>query len=352
MLVGEEENLEQVGVTGTQSGILSGRFLDQNNSPITNHPIQLFYDYSTSVLKTSITDANGNFKFDSLFPGTYAIEIDHLGKKQRVPKLIVDAGEHNKVELITGKATTYQRYNSYNQPVSNFTALSNNNKAGLVNPNNPGTFFDGKTMVQATPMPHYKIDTGMPFTFEAKIKADTFQLTYPAIFSSRDEEGFLKSTLIFLWDTKGVPVINVGPGGNICVHEKGEGSDEFTNYYTTSPNLVDGKWHHIVITRDTVNLTLYVDQKSVCNAKTARSLDLDNAISIGGDRASRYNTYFHGYIKDLRIWTSFAKDIDEFTTRNINGNEPDLLGFWPLDSSLTNPLIDYSLNQNHGFWSE
>ena len=351
MLVGEEENLEQVGVTGVQSGILSGLFIDQDKSPIVNHQVNLFYDYSTTVLKPTVTDANGKFKFDSLFPGTYAIEVDHLGKKQRVPKLIVDAGEHNKVELIAGKATTYQRYNNYNQPIPNFTALKNN--SGLVSADNQGTFFDGQSMIYIPTQNHYNVKEYEPYTFESKIKPDTTQLTFPTILSSREEEDYLGATLIFLFDKAGVPALGLG-NQNLCVYTLEEApiipSDSLG--FTTSPNLRDNQWHHIVMTRDSNNWKLYVDNVLVCEDKVNVALDLSASITIGGDRASRYNTYFHGYIKDLKIWTSYTDNIEEFSNRNINGNEPDLLAFWPLDSSLANPLIDYSSNQNHGFWSE
>ena len=214
---------------------------------------------------------------------------------------------------------------------------------------NEGAFFDGQSMIQISPKPH----TLQPYTFEAKIKADTSQSTFPAIFSSRTEDGFFEPTLFLLWGTNGVPAISLGRRGNVCYSRKGEQVDSsFIIYENTSPNLMDNQWHHIVMTRDSVDWQLYVDATLACSAPIITQLDLRLAISIGGDKASRYNTYFHGYIKDVKIWTSHTSDINELTNRIVTGNEPDLLGYWPLNPKSENPLEDLSLNKSHGVWAQ
>ena len=214
---------------------------------------------------------------------------------------------------------------------------------------NEGTFFDGKSMVHIEILNQYVLDDAAPFTFEATIKADTSQLSYPTILSSREEDDFLKSTLFFLWST-GVPTLYLGAaGGNACAYRLID--DPNTKYPTNSPNLLDNQWHHIVITRDTSNISFYVDQKLVCKSSGGHSLGFNTSFRIGGDRASRYNTYFHGFIKNVGLWNSYTSDIHEFTKRNVTGKEPDLLGYWPLNPSSENPFADLSLNKSHGVWS-
>ena len=218
---------------------------------------------------------------------------------------------------------------------------------------NEGTFFDGRSMVYVSTPSHYNIEGYKPYTFEVKIKADTTQLTYPTILSSRKEGGFFEASLFFLFDTAGVPSQGLGRI-NLCVYRAEENIFQFSDGlgYTSSPNLRDNQWHHIVMTRDSVNWEQYVDGKLVCEDKEDLPLDLSKSITIGGDRASRYNTYFHGYIKDLRVWTSYTANIQEFTSRTVTGSEQDLLGYWPLNPSLPNPLIDLSQNKSHGQWAQ
>ena len=221
---------------------------------------------------------------------------------------------------------------------------------------NAGTFFDGQSMIQVPTQAHYKIEAWTPYTIEATIKADSSQLPYPTIISSRDEGGFTKGILINLWDKLGVLSMYLGAksGGNIChLPDSLKGIvDDRSSSYTSSPNLKDNQWHHIVITRATHDWEMYIDGELVCERPVKHPIDFNIALNIGGDRASRYNTYFHGYIKDVKIWTSYTSDIHELIHRNVTGGEQDLLGYWPLNPSLPNPLIDLSQNKSHGVWSK
>src|SRR5258708_1361505 len=69
-------------------GQVSGTVADQRGAVIAGATVKLIHDLSQHV-RTFATDADGNFLFTNLVPGSYSVHIEHPGFKQYDQKSIV-----------------------------------------------------------------------------------------------------------------------------------------------------------------------------------------------------------------------------------------------------------------------
>ena len=105
--------IDSAGVTGTQSGI-AGVFVDELNTPIAGHRIDIYFDSSATILDSQYTDYEGKFRFDSLQSGIYAIETEYLGKHGRYPEIIFESDDSLAITITSYGWYEYVRYDTLN----------------------------------------------------------------------------------------------------------------------------------------------------------------------------------------------------------------------------------------------
>lgn len=115
----------------------------------------------------------------------------------------------------------------------------------------------------------------------------------------------------------------------------------------TIPYSVDG-WQHLAITRSGSTVCLYISGHLV-DTSTASDKVLQTVNTIIG----AYTTsggYLNGDISDVRIWNTARtqEQIQVNMHRTLTGNEPGLVGYWPLNEGSGTIAHDLSGNENHG----
>lgn len=107
------------------------------------------------------------------------------------------------------------------------------------------------------------------------------------------------------------------------------------------------KWNHYAITRKGSKLSLYKDGKLDTTTNVLWSGSF-KAQSIGKGNESNG---LLGYLDEVRIWNTArtAEEIDSFHNQTIQGNAPNLVGYWNFNEDSTSQVvIDYSGNENDG----
>jgi len=180
--------------------------------------------------------------------------------------------------------------------------------------------------------------SSIDFTMEAWIKAKPSQLKYPAIIGRRNP-GAANGYIFFLWlDGRLASQLN-------------DGRD--TNYQSTSDDLRDDTWHYVAVTADrNAYLIFYVDgiQKGQNDISIKGNIDSVSDIFIGWEEQNPSATYFNGVIDEVRIYDRAlsAQEIQANMHRRLQGNEPNLVGYWDLDEGEGQVVYDLSGNGNDG----
>ncbi len=118
----------------------------------------------------------------------------------------------------------------------------------------------------------------------------------------------------------------------------------------STPNLTQGKWHHIVMTWNGSTVTAYMDSIATATdstisdtlANTDASLKIGHIIPYG---------YLNGSIDDVRIYDRAlsAEEIQANTYIPLQGDEPNLVGYWDFNEGEGQVAHDLSDNGNHGY---
>ncbi len=113
----------------------------------------------------------------------------------------------------------------------------------------------------------------------------------------------------------------------------------------TIPYSVDG-WQHLAITRSGSTVCLYISGHLVdTSTVSGKVLQTVNTI-IGACTTS--DGHLNGDISDVRIWNTARtqEQIQVNMHRTLTGNEPGLVGYWPLNEGTGNIAHDFSGNDN------
>ncbi len=196
--------------------------------------------------------------------------------------------------------------------------------------------FDGINDYVAAPGDDYQLGTG-DFTMEAWIKADPSQVSVPRILSHRSgsgQDGFIfglfSNGKIFM-QIDGITPMLAGPN---C------------------PDLRDNTWHHVALSRENNNFTMYVDG-IVCTyiPSPPRNMNTDvySDLWIGRDEVSG-NSTFKKNIDEVRFWNVARSATELLDNKNtsLDGTEAGLIGYWKFDEGSGTYAEDASPNGNHG----
>jgi hypothetical protein len=124
-----------------------------------------------------------------------------------------------------------------------------------------------------------------------------------------------------------------------------------------STYLSDGQWHHIAVTWDGDEQTIYVDgQVDIWGTfggdisgpinPTEQSISLGRTIQFGEPRQ-----YYEGQIDEVRIWdvVRTEAEIKSAMFQPLEGNEPRLKAYWPMDEATGSTVVhDVSDHGNDG----
>ncbi len=137
-----------------------------------------------------------------------------------------------------------------------------------------------------------------------------------------------------------------------------EPHDPYTHSYTPGdPQGFDHQWHHYAYTFDGTEFNLYVDGERVAGEAFetvgSKGIDLSGGeLTVGSFLNVNGGVMqpWHGYIKDIRIRNQAlsADQIRAEMNRTPLADEPELVGFWPLNEGEGERVLDHSGKDNHG----
>ena len=100
--------------------------------------------------------------------------------------------------------------------------------------------------------------------------------------------------------------------------------------------IEDGTWHHLAGVYDGSQVRFYVDgvQQGVTGSLTGQIKTLAVPLGIGLRAAG--DLPFSGLIDEVRVWNTArtAQEIAANYQIELNGNEPNLVGYWKLNNNL------------------
>ncbi|MFZ4619904.1 MAG: LamG-like jellyroll fold domain-containing protein [Bacteroidota bacterium] len=116
-------------------------------------------------------------------------------------------------------------------------------------------------------------------------------------------------------------------------------------------------WHHVAGTYDGRNTSIYLDgvlqNTNDAGANYPIQYAYNNALIIGaeaGSGSSPYGYYYNGSLDEVRIW-NIARSADSITaamSRDLIGNEPNLIGYWRFNEGSGTTAIDASPYHQNG----
>lgn len=169
--------------------------------------------------------------------------------------------------------------------------------------------------------------------------------------------------------TDGVPeqeeqtLVAKGNGYGIWLNNSGGIIHRFSTIYTTNDqSKIEGgvifpyKWHHIAVTNDGNTAKIYVDGELKKEDSVRGSLQIPTetflrmALDPEETSPTRSTSCFKGHLTEVRLWGKALSlsDIRANMFDRLVGDEPALIGYWPLNSINNNIAIDLNLNENHG----
>jgi len=120
--------------------------------------------------------------------------------------------------------------------------------------------------------------------------------------------------------------------------------------YSSGIAPVPGTWYHVAATCDGVTARIYVNGELAQSGlvepdyqATSGGVEIGGEVCCGGDN-------FPGLIQEVRIWDRALtiEDIQANAARVLAGNEPGLVGYWPLNDGYGSTALDRTALQRHG----
>ncbi|MEG4343149.1 LamG domain-containing protein [Microcoleus sp. A003_D6] len=129
----------------------------------------------------------------------------------------------------------------------------------------------------------------------------------------------------------------------------------FTTYwiqdYAAAAQLTAGTWYHLAIVFDASNSVYFYLNGSLVQTVAGESpATLSTGALEIGRKAEGHDEYWHGQLAELRLWNR-AKTPGEILSGksySLVGDEPNLVGYWPLNEGVGTTIQDKTSNANHG----
>lgn len=304
-----EDNPTSSPTTGSIQGTVTDAVTGQpigNTSILTNPPTQ------------SVTTANdGTYTISGVVPGLYTVIPKASGYTVKTTDVQVVAGGIAQADL----------------------KLLNDGKDYVLN-------FDGTDdLVVIEDSPDLDLSTGS-FTIEFYIRANKFNTAASSGNNDRWNcavgHGTSNDDLDYL----------VGfENGNPMFYVR-----SYTSGFTSTTKLQKERWYHVAFVQDASNnkLKIYVD-----GALDSESPLQGTGVNTTGDifvgareyfNSGNGSHFFNGVIYELRMWNIARSQVDIKATLNttLQGNEANLVGYWPLNDGTGTTVKDRSSGQRPG----
>ncbi|MBW4628292.1 MAG: hypothetical protein KME49_22955 [Brasilonema octagenarum HA4186-MV1] len=114
----------------------------------------------------------------------------------------------------------------------------------------------------------------------------------------------------------------------------------------------DRQFHHVAFVKQSSQLYLYVDGVEVAstNDTTIGTTQNDSPLYLSRGAVGGRRHFFKGHMTEFRMWNRSRSqvEIQADMSRRLAGNEPGLVGYWPLSEGSGDTVIDKTKNANHG----
>ena len=119
---------------------------------------------------------------------------------------------------------------------------------------------------------------------------------------------------------------------------------------SVTPNIDITQWHHYAGTFDGTTLRLYIDGEEVASKDVPGKLDNDNGCLYIGRDIDQMSRYFNGQIAEVQVWDKALTkaELQNMMHYPLMGNEPGLIGYWPLNEGSGDTVLDRTKRSLHG----
>lgn len=199
-------------------------------------------------------------------------------------------------------------------------------------------FIGGKSYVNLGTPDALQRPAMAPFTLEAWVRVE--QKTDTAMIFSKNAGR--SSPYTFMFGLRGF-------GAKMSAYTGAGGSPANTWREAALPEpIMTGEWRHLAYRYDGTNLAFICDGVLIGSAAYSYGFYDTHTVKIGGYADN--NSDLQGNIADVRFWdhARSAAQIAAHRGRRLLGNEPGLLGYWPLDEGSGSEVFDRTDNAGTG----
>ncbi|MBI2968107.1 MAG: PKD domain-containing protein [Bacteroidetes bacterium] len=184
------------------------------------------------------------------------------------------------------------------------------------NPNTAYNFDGSNDYILVDSIPPVNFGTG-DFTLSTWCKAGLSQLTYPQILSTRSgaSDGFIHGLF-----SDGQFFFQTGSSATV---------------FSSSGDIRDNQWHHLITVRNTGIVTVYLDGVQVGSGNVSTNISSPNSLYMGWDIGNPSVTYFNGLIDDIRIYNRALNSAEIQALNNTAPPSAPVAGFTVNDSTVT-----------------
>lgn len=121
---------------------------------------------------------------------------------------------------------------------------------------------------------------------------------------------------------------------------------------TQKPCWFEGRWVHVAMSYKSGDWRLYINgELDVTRTDVSGPLrTTSDPLQIGAWGRAQLSAQFNGKVDEVRVW-NIVRSPEEIQAKlftPLNGNEPGLVGYWPMNEGSGIQLLDHSPNANHG----
>lgn len=196
--------------------------------------------------------------------------------------------------------------------------------------------FAANQQVQVEPSTAFNFGTS-PFTIEAWMKLSVTATDFPTIVSTRTS---IMDGMVFMVCARTTSCAS-GPGA-LMFQIAG------SNYIgpAGSPDMRDGVWHHVAVTRRGSSLKYYVDGAYLGSVAAAGSVSSSGYLLIGNDAPSGTSGDMNGSLLGVRIWNTerSATEINTNMDRNVATDSAGLVAYWRFNGGAGQNIYDFGMS--------
>ncbi|EFA79007.1 hypothetical protein PPL_08475 [Heterostelium album PN500] len=297
----------------------------------TRYTCGIFFTFYDSTTPVSIGQV-GDKKYDSSYPGQCVVDIVETGLRQTnsVGALAIAYDDIDFRFPVSLSPIAVSQY--YYQEPNGFRYLYNL-------PNKPSTDF----AINIGPTSQVNIPNLSAYDFGTIDFSATslVQTTVPGTIMSNkpDLAGNNNGGWRIVINTSGVIVFIIDNGLNSY------------RTITSSTQILDGNWHHIAVVRRSGSLEIWLDAVKLTTTSSGSNLSAKStkALLIGANYYPN-EPHFVGAIDDVTLWNVAISQtqISNLKNKNIVGNEPGLVGYYPFDNNLNDKSSNLNIGSSTG----